>query len=108
MGEPLRAALLDAFTEPGWPHATAAGPPSGKWVRETNDGVGELPSGDGGTAGDGDFPNSWGLSATALAAVARSPSVRVVLARLGALYPEYAVQFMPADALEDPRACPAG
>jgi len=107
VGEPLRAALLDAFTEPGWPHATAAGPPPGKWVRETNDGVGELPSGDGGTAGDGDPPNSWGLSATALAAVARSPSVRVVLARLGALYPEYAVRFMPADALE-PEGVPGG
>jgi probable phosphoglycerate mutase len=107
VGEPLRAALLDAFTEPGWPHATAAGPPPGKWVRETNDGVGELPSGDGGTAGDGDPPNSWGLSATALAAVARSPSVRTVLARLGALYPEYAVRFMPADALE-PEGVPGG
>ena len=107
VGEPLRAALMDAFTEPGWPHATATGPPPGKWVRETNDGVGALPSGGASPSGsaedsarDRDFPNSWGLSATALAAVARSPSVRTVLARVGALYPEYAVRFMPADALE--------
>jgi probable phosphoglycerate mutase len=114
VGEPLRAALLDAFTEPGWPHLTATGPPPGKWVRETNDGVGALPDGsprDSSSSGsaldpgsgsvlDRDPPNSWGLSATALAAVARSPSVQTVLARLGALYPEYVVRFMPADALE--------
>ena len=107
VGEPLRAALMDAFTEPGWPHATATGPPPGKWVRETNDGVGALPSGDSSLSGsaddsarDRDPPNSWGLSATALATVARSPSVRTVLARVGALYPEYVVRFMPADALE--------
>ena len=111
VGEPLRAALLDAFTEPGWPHATATGPPPGKWVRETNDGVGALPDGsvrrdsDSSLSGkesarDRDPPNSWGLSATALASVARSPSVQTVLARVGALYPEYVVRFMPADALE--------
>ena len=102
VGDELRAAMLDAVTEPGWDHANADGPPTPKWERETNDGIrnGE---------GEGDPsrgpqlkvpPSSWGLTEDALEEVASSAPVRTFLARLGALYPEYHVRTMPADALE--------
>ena len=100
VGDELRAALLDAATEPGWPHATAESPPTPKWARETNDGIGAEASRD----PDGPQlrvpPTSWGLTETALEEIAESAPVRAFLARVGALYPEYHVRTMPADALE--------
>ena len=45
-------------------------------------------------------PTSWGLTETALEEIAESAPVRAFLARVGALYPEYHVRTMPADALE--------
>ena len=45
-------------------------------------------------------PTSWGSTETALEEIAESAPVRAFLARVGALYPEYHVRTMPADALE--------
>jgi probable phosphoglycerate mutase len=100
VGESLRSALLEAITEKDWPHASASGPPPGKWTRDTADGVND------------EDPNaipkkSWGLSSDALERVQKSAPVLCAVARIGALYPEYAVRFMPADSLE-PEGIPGG
>ena len=100
VGDDLRAALLDAATEPGWPHATAEAPPTPKWARETNDGIGAEASRDPAGPQLRVPPTSWGLTETALEEIAESAPVRAFLARVGALYPEYHVRTMPADALE--------
>ena len=113
VGDSLRAAMLDAVTQPDWPHDTADAPPTPKWERETNDGIRSGGGGDDKDGRDGDGgagmaggpqlkvpPNSWGLNEEALEEVSRSAPVRAFLARLGALYPEYHVRTMPADALE--------
>ena len=92
VGEPLRAALLDALTEVGYDHFTETGPPPGKWNRETRDGLegedGESP------------PPSWGLTPETLEEVMKTDAVRTFRARLAALYPEYDIRTMPSDALE--------
>ena len=94
-------------------HGSAASPPTPKWERETIDQAVSSTSGtSGGGGGDSSSepsgfgqqlkvpPNSWGLNATALEEVGRCAAVRALLARIGALYPEFHVRTMPADALE--------
>jgi probable phosphoglycerate mutase len=94
VGEPLRAALLDAATEPGWSHDERVAPPAPKWRRETSDVV------DAATPANANASSSWGLGEEALEAMARAAPTRVFLARVAALYPEHDVRLMPADALE--------
>ena len=118
VGEALRGALLDAVTEPGWDHATAASPPTPKWDRSTTDGIngtteedsegdsegGSEDGSDGIQTGSyGTFrpaPGSWGLTESALEDVVSHPATAAFLSRIAALYPEYHVRTMPADALE--------
>jgi len=47
-------------------------------------------------------PNSWGLSEEALEQVGRSAPVAALLARLGALYPEYHGKVVPAETSRTP------
>ena len=114
VGESLRGALLDAVTEPGWDHANAASPPTPKWDRSMTDGINGkteedseedpeeiligLQSGSYGTFRPA--PGSWGLTESALADVVSHPATATFLSRIAALYPDYHVRTMPADALE--------
>lgn len=92
VGEPLRKALLDALTEVGYDHYSEPGPPEGKWNREMRDGL---------DGADGESPPpSWGLSPETLDEMMKTDAVRTFRARLAALYPEYDIRTMPADALE--------
>jgi len=92
VGEPLRKALLDALTEVDYDHYNEPGPPEGKWNREMRDGL---------DGADGESPPpSWGLSPETLDEMMKTDAVRTFRARLAALYPEYDIRTMPADALE--------
>ena len=108
VGEDLRVALLDAITEPGWDHATSASPPTPMWDRATDDGVnGEEEDEDSPAGTFRPAPGSWGLTEEGLRQVASDPATQVFLSRIQALYPEYHVRTMPADALE-PDGIPGG
>ena len=101
VGEDLRSALLDAVTEPGWDHATSASPPTPMWDRATDDGINGTEEEDDSPAGTfRPAPGSWGLTEEGLRQVASDPATQVFLSRIQALYPEYHVRTMPADALE--------
>ena len=81
VGEPLRAALLDAATEPGWSHDERGAPPAPKWRRETP------------TSSTRRRPPRMrtrrrrGWAREALEASERAAPTRVFLARVAALYP---------------------
>ena len=108
VGEDLRSALLDAITEPGWDHATSASPPTPMWDRATDDGINGEEEEDDSPAGTfRPAPGSWGLTEEGLRQVASDPATQVFLSRIQALYPEYHVRTMPADALE-PDGIPGG
>ena len=102
VGGALRKALLDTITQPDWPHETADRPPTPRWERDTDDGIG-VDSREPSSSGAPQLrvpPKSWGLSDEALEEVRRSTPLRTFLARISSLYPEYHVRMMPADALE--------
>ena len=110
VGEDLRSALLDAITEPGWDHATSASPPTPMWDRATDDGINGTEEDEDEDSPAGTFrpaPGSWGLTEEGLRQVASAPATQVFLSRIQALYPEYHVRTMPADALE-PDGIPGG